>query len=474
MSEQKDEATINMELHSIAKELANNAVHTRSELMKSLIDGGGKDLDESCGYPTTVKAGDYDRMYRREGIAARVVDVWPEECWSSLPQIYETEDEVETEFERALKDLIDHKHLFHFLERVDKSSGVGEFGVLLVGIDDGLELHEPVEGMNEEGERISKTEKGTVHKLIYLRPFRQNVVHISETEMDVTNARFGLPKYYSITFRNEYKHVAKQVHWHRVLHVADNRQMSETHGSPRMEKSWNRLLDIRKVLGGSAEMFWKGGFPGISFEVKNDGDVELDRESLRNEMESYMLGLQRYLAMEGVTAKSLAPQVSDPKNHLEAQLNATAIAEGIPKRILFGSEQGELASTQDSRTWNRRLAKRQNNYLTPMLVRPFVDRLIALGVLPYVETYFVVWQDLNTQTNKDKAEVAKSWAEALSKYVTGGVEEVMPLEQFLSILASLSVEEIRAITDALKDVVNDEVDDDLEDDDEEIEEIEEE
>ena len=55
------------------------------------------------------------------------------------------------------------------------------------------------------------------------------------------------------------------------------------------------------------------------------------------------------------------------------------MAYGVPYRILVGSEEAKLASSQDKRTWNERVQKRRDNYLTPMVVRPFVDRLIALG-----------------------------------------------------------------------------------------------
>ena len=43
--------------------------------------------------------------------------------------------------------------------------------------------------------------------------------------------------------------------------------------------------------------------------------------------------------------------------------------------------------------------ERQEGYLTPFVIRPFVDRLIALGVLPTPEEgYIVFWPDLGTQT----------------------------------------------------------------------------
>jgi len=449
-----DKATVGMEVHQLARDLVSNAAVTRAELLSQIIDGGGKDLNKDCGYPDSIDATAYKNFYAREGIAARVVDVWPEESWSSSPTIYETEDpENETEFEKAWENIAKEFNAFSLLARADTLSGVGSFGLVLIGIDDGKELNDPIDGISADGKVQvgTKGEGDAKHKLLYLRPFQESVVKIATTENNVTSPRFGLPTMYNITFDDAQGSSIKKVHWHRVIHLADKREMSDVYGTPRMQKSYNRLLDLRKVLGGSGEMFWKGGFPGYSFEVNNDQEgVEFDKASLRTEMTNYMMGLQRYLALEGVSAKSLAPQVADPKNHLEAQLNAIAIAEGIPKRILFGSEQGELASSQDSKTWNRRLKKRQDGYVTPYVIRPFVDRLIAIGVLPFVEEYFVEWPDLATQTDNEKAEVAKSWAEALAKYVAGGVEEVVPIEEFLSLFGGLPVAQINQIVESLK------------------------
>ncbi len=459
-NEAKSEATIGMEMHEMARGLVNNAIQTRSELLKHLIDGGGKDLNSSCGYPDAVKAADYRNMYAREGVASRVVDVWPEESWSVAPIIYETEDpEQETEFEKAWKELEGKFNLLSLLARADTLSGIGQYGVILIGIDDGSNLYEPIESMDEKGEGLKGG--GVTHQLLYGRTFEESVIEIANIEKDTTNPRFGQPTMYNITFNDgttsaSPSYFSSQVHWHRIVHLADNREMSDIYGVPRMQKSYNRLLDLRKVLGGSGEMFWKGGFPGLSFEVKDNTDAEIDTTSLREEMQNYMTGLQRYIALEGMTAKSLATQVANPRYHIESQLNAIAIAEAVPKRILFGSEQGQLASSQDSRTWYRRLKKRQEGYLTPLVVRPFINRLINIGVLPSSEEYLVKWPDIATSTDEEKATVAKVWAEALSKYVAGDVNQVIPIEEFFSIFGNLPADQIKEIMEALDDVITDE------------------
>lgn len=451
----KGDAKIQQEMHTMAKELISNALTTRSQLWHTLIDEGGKDLNRDCGYPESISAQNYSNFYDREGIAARVVEVWPKESWAQSPLIYETEDpNQKTAFELAWNEMAETKHPIALLKRADILSGIGRFGIILIGIDDGKEMYEPVEGLDETANRIG-TQGEQTRKLLFLRTFQESVVQIDTLEQDITNPRFGLPLMYAITFNDGKNSFSKRVHWHRVIHLADRREMSDVYGIPRMQRSYNRLLDARKILGGSGEMFWKGGFPGYSFEVNSGMDgAEIDTTSLRSEMENYMTGLQRYLALDGVTAKSLAPQVVDPKSHLDCQLTAIALAEGIPQRILFGSERGELASSQDARAWQGRLKERQEGYLTPFVIRPFVDRLIALGALPTPEEgYIVFWPDLGTQTAQEKAEVVRTWADAMSKYVAGDVSQVVPIDAFLSIFGGMGQDEIDMITESLKDTI---------------------
>lgn len=449
-------ANIQMEMHSMAKEIVSNALSTRAELIHHIIDGGGKNLNKDCGYPESISAEHYSAFYAREGIAARVVDVWPEESWAQTPLIYETEDVAQkTPFEIAWEELADEHHPLSILARADVLSGIGRFGVILIGINDGLDLSEPVEGIDLKGSKRLGKDTEKIRDLLFLRPFQESVVSIESVESDPSNPRFGLPITYSILFNDGLSSFSRRVHWHRIVHLADRREMSDVFGVPRMQKNFNRLLDARKILGGSGEMFWKGGFPGYSFEVNSGLDgAEVDATSLRAEMDNYMTGLQRYLALEGVSAKSLAPQVADPKNHLDCQLTAIALSEGIPQRILFGSERGELASSQDAKAWNSRLKKRQEQYLTPFIVRPFVDRLIALGVLPVPEEgYIIFWPDLTTQSDQEKAEVVRTWADALSKYVAGDVSQVVPIESFLSMFANMEQDQILEITESLRESI---------------------
>lgn len=432
---------------AVLNEMAANEFLLRSQLLQKMLDPR-RDIDNECGYPKEISTAQYKLLYDREGIANRVVRILPEECWRISPTVYETEDpEDKTEFEKAFDNLELTNHIWHYLRKVDELSGVGRFGILLLGLDDGANLSEPAPGINPDtGEPIPGERSA---RLLYLRAFEEHFVQIASSETDTRSPRFGKPKMYNINFVFDSTIEGAQrkdtkVHWTRVIHVADNTGNSEVFGVPRIQIVYNRMYDLRKILGGSGEMFWKGGFPGISLESLPDVETEFDIASIREQMTNYQNGLQRYLALQNITAKSLAPVLTDgPDKYFGMQIDAVCIAIGVPKRIFLGSERGELASGQDAETWNNRLMKRQRDYLSPMLVAETVNRFIALGVLPSPTTpaddeegpgYVIEWPDLNSQTDEKKAENAKTVSEAIAKYLMAGGDALIPPMEFLTLV----------------------------------------
>jgi hypothetical protein len=431
----------NIRISNEGMRFLNNELYSRSALWKDMLNVG-KDINTSCGYPDQVTIKEYREMYDREGHAARVVNILPDESWSVPPRIVENESDKDTEFEKAWLDLQDDLNCTTYLQLVDELSGIGRYGALLLGLDDGRKLHQPV--------------TGTDLNLLYLRAFDESRLEVISVESDVSNPRYGFPTMYAVQFETT---ATKQsgvsltqmnVHWTRILHVADNLKSSEVYGVPRMQQVYNRLLDVRKILSGSGEMFWKGAFPGYVFEVNPDlTNPNLDKAGLRQEFEDYSNDLQRYLAIEGVSAKSLSPQVSDPTQHIDAQLNIVAMTLGIPKRIYMGAEQAKLASTTDKETWNSRLENRQRKYVAPKIIKRFITLLQSYGVLPKAR-FFIVWPDLNTRSNKEKAEVGLLLTKSLGEYVGKGVHKVIAPDAFLGLILGRSKEEITAVTKATK------------------------
>ena len=449
-------------LHSPIEAVLNHRVNNET-LAKSRLTQTGfddrRDVDKDCGYPKTsaITIENYKHYYDRLSIAARVVEIWPYESWLVQPTVFETDDlEEETEFEKGWNELeqminpnswFDSKEknsIWDYLRRIDVLSGIGHFGILLLGVDDGKPLDEPLE--SRKGQR-----------LLFLRSLDESLVTISSYEDNTTDPRYGQPILYSVTFSgtdNDSKHSTPSttthlIHWTRIIHIADNRSSSELFGTPRMRPVWNHLYDLKKLYGGSAEMYWQGALPGISLETHPQlgGDVETDEDAIKDMMEQYSTRLQRYLSLSGMSAKSLAPQVVDPKGHIDSQIEAICILGGYPKRIFMGSERGELSSSQDSITWNNRVASRQNGYVTSQIIVPFINRLILMGILPEPISYNIVWPDLNNLSEEAMADVAVKRTEALAKYVQGGVDALISPVDYLTAILGMTVDEATEIVD---------------------------
>jgi hypothetical protein len=447
-SKPKPNVTMNDDQFRLFQKMVHNDTMTLSREMLNRILNPQSELDTACGYKSDLTVDDYRAMWNRMGLAKRAVSIWPEECWQSFPVIYESENPDETPFEKEWKDLQVRLSLFNYLFRIDVLSGIGSYGILLLGLDDGRDLAEPVNGIDEKtGEGVGNEKR----RLLYLRAYDESVLTIDAVERDITSPRYGMPTIYSVKYQEEglqsVTHTFK-VHWTRVIHVADNRETSETRGVSRLQAIYNNLYDVKKVSGGSGEMFWKGGFPGYAFEVTpeaNQMGAEIDAESVKEQMLSWSTGLQRWLAITGVSVKSLTPQVADPTGHVDVHLKLIAVSLGVPYRVLLGSEEAKLASVQDKRTWNSRVASRQNSYLTPMVIRPFIDRLIAFGCLTKPAEYFVDWPDLNAATDDDVAKVALNRTEAFSKYVAGSVNQIISPRSYLTQVHKMTDAEVNAI-----------------------------
>ena len=458
-----------------------SALNLRGGFINQLLDRG-KDIDKECGYPEVLIPAYLKILYDREGLAKRVVNIFPEEAWKQDPEITETDNNQLTPFEASWANLEKEFQLFTIMQRGDKLSGIGTFGVILLGIDDGKQLIEPVEGVPLDGtmplwlkfkpgqkmDMRMKYTKNPKHNLIYTRVFDETAVTINKFEIDIRSPRYGLPLLYNINFiqygvnTQVIQPVAPMptsptpVHWTRVIHLADNRESSEVYGVPRMAPVVNRLLDLRKVLAGSGEMFWKGGFPGISFEVNPElqSTSQMDPEEMRREFEAYQQGLQRYLALVGVTAKSLQVQLADPSNHFKTHMQAIGASLGIPYRVLIGTEEAKLAADQDSSAWNERIGNRQTKYCDPYIVDPLIKRLIYMGILPPLKDMAkgisTNWNDLHTPSDTEKAEVADTLMDALNKYVTGGCDTVIEPHTFLTMFMNMDDEEADAALNKLK------------------------
>lgn len=416
--------------------------------------GTDRDLYEALGYDKNPVYADYMGRYTRQDIARAVVDAPVRACWRMLPRVTESQDD-ETEFEEKWLATVDRVRVYHHLTRVDRLAGIGNYAVLFLGFDDGKELSEPVTSAGE---------------LLYLMPYSQTNATVATWVVDVNEARYGLPETYTVTMKKGASTTLSQVvHHSRIVHVAEDLLEDNVEGLPRLQAVFNRLEDLERVVGGSAEMFWRGAFPGYGF--KADEGFTLGAQAmteLQDEIEEYMHGLKRYIRLRGISVEDLAMQVADPSDHADVIITLIACAVRIPKRILLGSERGELASSMDERNWIETIDARRVNYCEPVILRAVVDRLVLAGALPAPgDRYVVEWPDLTAPGDKEVADVGAVRSKALKDYVDGiGADAIVPPEVFLRKVLGFSDEDVEKIEGILADVAGDEDADGADTDDE--------
>ena len=59
----------------------------------------------------------------------------------------------------------------------------------------------------------------------------------------------------------------KKVHWSRIIHVTDGLLDDEFYGFPRLQRVWNKLDDLLKVVGGGSEAFWLLATPTRQYDI---------------------------------------------------------------------------------------------------------------------------------------------------------------------------------------------------------------
>jgi len=438
-----------------------NRIKTLSELVSRVKLAGrlgqqygtDRDIYEALGYPKTLTYRDFAARYERQDIARAVIDKPVDASWQGGCLIQESTEE-DTSLENAWKNLVQDAELdvIDKLCRLDKLVGIGEYAILLFGLGD-----------------VSNKEQfampaGKSSQLIYLRPLGEGSVAINQWETNTQDPRYGLPLMYELKLSQADSDITTslRVHHSRILHVAGELLEGTVKGSSRLLPIYNRLFDLEKLVGASAEMFWRGARPGYKGKVDKDYMLTSDEEEdFRDQLDEYEHNLRRFLISTGIDLSAMETQVADPSNHVDIQIQMISAQTGIPKRILTGSERGELASTQDLASWYSLIQGRRDNYVEGNILRPFIRKCQEFGILPPVkneeEGYSIIWKPMFEKSDKEKAEVGEIRAKALNQYAAQPMaESIVPPEAFYKYFLGFDQDQIDMITEMQETAVKEE------------------
>ena len=416
--------------------------------------GDDRKIYEALGYPkddTPLTFTYYWNKYDRQDIASAIIDKPVDMTWNgSLIIVEKDEVEDESNLTKAWLQLNKDIKVKQRLNKVDKLAGIGHYAILLFGLND-----------IKKKEHWILPAGGRNNKLIFLKQINERDAVIEKWEVKSGNPRFGQPRLYRITIRTaDEKGESKDilVHHSRLLHIKEGSLISEVYGRPRLKPILNRLIDLEKLLGGDAEMFWRGARPGYTATPQKDYEMgDKERTQLETELDKYEHDLRRFITASGVDIKALEQQVADPMNHVDIQLQAISAQTGIPKRILVGSERGELSSSQDKEQWLGLINTRMLEYAEPEILRPFVDKCMVLGILPKVESYNVVWEDIFAPSEKEKVAVGKERATTLKLYSEAILaNDILPPSMVGKLLLGLTAEQVQEMVEEAKEMAKEE------------------
>ena len=447
------------------------ALHVYTDLFRRLTltragitFGTKRDLYETLGYRRDLRYEDYYERYLRGGLAARIVNAFPSATWRLPPFIREvgkTDERATSPFEAAWQTLITRLRLWHHFERVDRLASLGHYAVLVLGLrgqTSWTATAQPVRGPDD---------------LLYLQAFSEDHAAIVSLVNVDTSPLFGRPALYRIDFSRRLTQsllydpnlspglqaqYGSPVHVHasRAIHIAENGLEDDIIGTPRLRAVWNYFDDLEKTVGGMGEMFWQDAKRRLVLALAADAQMTEDNiAAMDTRVEEFMHELRNVLKVQGIEVTQLEGNIPDASAIIDKQIDLIAGTVGMPKRLLLGSERGELASTQDERNWLQgTIRDRQAHFAEPLCLRPFIDTCIALRVLPAPQDGYVIeWPSLLALTEKERAEIALTWARAIKEYAgtMTAPEDVLPLEMFLGDIMEFAPEQVARIMELLSE-----------------------
>ncbi len=406
---------------------------------------GDRDIPKAAGYNLTRTFSDYSAKYTYQDIAQRIVNAPGDATWQDPPTLTDGEEgdtpfiqawEAVVNFGRDLTDEVaDQKSIWHYCQRIDHLAGVGRYGGLVLGVNDGqLDFASP----------IKKGGANRISDFLYLAPYDEINIEIKELGVNPTNRRFNLPQMYNLipnadlinatgsSLTTSKDNDGIDIHWTRVIHVAEGLKNNEVFGTPRLELIYNLLDDLLKVTAATGESAWQLMTRGLIASTRDGFKLPEDTTNIRAAMEAFMHEQMRVLELQGMDVTLTDGMIVDPTGVVKSIMSLISAATGIPQRILLGSEAGHLASDQDEKAWSKKVMSRQNNFAETIILRPLISRLIFVGILPPPSSgsYTVHWPSQLILTELEEADKLQKEMSALASAVS---PDLLPLVTFLKI-----------------------------------------
>lgn len=414
----------------------NTVVSTLSKRVSSALfgvsKGGKRDLNDIYGYTTNLDFPQMYWMWRRGGLAFRVINSVARSCWRDKITVLNDGDERLVD---ELKILNKYGKLAKRLEQADILNRIGRFSVLFIGVPDGLPMKQPL-----------GTARAARLKEVYFRAYAEDGITIHSWNQDKASFRFGLPETYQLQTENRGDKNTETisepiiVHWTRVVHLAEGSLDSDVEGVSALEPIFNTLEDIVKTAGGSAEAYFRNARSRFSMETDpkyatsftSSEKLQLEEEAMKFQNE-----WQDFIRAGGMQIKALNIPHASPMDTFMVALKIVSGSTGIPMRILTGEGGGQLAGNEDKESWNQLIQDRRDLWCNEWVERVLMV-LNEAKMLELDDDDDVKWSTPDVVSAKDKSAIAAQNATALNNVATAlsspALDGVMGMEDAFSLV----------------------------------------
>lgn len=408
-----------------------DVVGRQRRLYADALNGNTKrsKLWEEFGYPPHVDFHMYLQAYERNAVAHASVHKLLESCWTDNPTIIDGDESNESmktsDWEKAVTKLM-RKH-WSKIKDADRRNMIGRYSALLIQVRDNLDWSEPVD--------VNVVRRLGDKALVKLIPAWEQQIKPGNFDVDTHSETYGQPVSYMFNEQpvgDEGKYGnprAVTVHPDRVIILAEGAEDENIlSGIPLLRAGYNKLLDIEKTSGGSAEGFLKNASRqlGVSFDKDTDmatiaaaavaaGYKDIG-EALNDKIAKMNRGTDAALVMQAGTPSVLSVAAADPTATWTTAANEFAATIGCPFTIMFGQQTGRLASDEDKTDWAKRCNGRRWGFLSDVVSR-LIERFWTIGIIdpPKSGEITLTWSDLLAPSEKEKIDNMVTMADVAYK-----------------------------------------------------------
>lgn len=389
-----------------------------------------RDLYKVGGFPEELSFTHFYGQFRRNGWARAGVMRPASTCWSTPPKIFDFSGEGEpvaanSQFEQDVKYLIDKLNLFKWMYSLDYRQRVGRYGgIIIVG----------TEASGKVDPKSKLKIRGGVKGIKAFRPVFEGQIECGDANKDITSVNFGNPVHYNFkpSLVASQSIDAVKIDASRVFVFGEGADDGSIYGTSCLESGFNSLMDMFKCEVAGAEGIYKNARQRLHVNITDqamaeafgvNGDSE-DRKSFDEALADTAAGFDNELITAGMDLNVLQSMMSDPTGPFNIALQGYCTSINIPKTILIGFETGERSSSENRSSYNDDMNSRRENVCS-QIIKGFLEHLIEVGGLTAPTNGIkIVWDDLNTATDKEMLELSDKMTSINERSVRAGMGEV--------------------------------------------------